>query len=209
MQKRKQFAESKVKKMADILMVVAPKNFQDEELFEPKEVFELHGYDVTIASEKTEVAVSKLGEEVDIDTDIHDVDVADFVAIVFVGGSGCVRYFDNAKALKLAKDACEQGKITAAICIAPTILANAGVLKGKRATSYETARASLEAKGAEWLEQDVVVDGNIVTANGPDAARAFGEAIVKLLSGSKPEPEARERHKEGEGRHRRKRRGLY
>ncbi|MEM7813723.1 MAG: DJ-1/PfpI family protein [Candidatus Aenigmatarchaeota archaeon] len=195
--------------MADILMVIAPKNFRDEELLEPKEVFELHGYDVAIASEKAETAKGKLGTEVDVDADLHDVDAADFVAIVFVGGGGCAQYFDNAKALDLAKKAADQGKVVAAICIAPTILANAGVLKGKRATCYETARASIEAKGAKFVDEPVVVDGSIVTANGPEAARAFGEAIVKVLSGAKPEPEARERHKEGEGRHRRKRHGRY
>lgn len=190
--------------MATVLMVVAPKDFRDEELVEPREVLELHGYDVEIASEKVETAKGKLGEEVDVDTDLHDVDSADLIALVFVGGSGSKKYFTNAKALLLAKEAAEQGKVVAAICIAPSILANAGVLKGKRATSYPSERANLEAKGATFVEQNVVTDGNVITACGPEAARAFGEAIVKALAQSKLEPEARERHKEGKGRHKRK-----
>ena len=190
-------------------MVVAPKDFRDEELFETKAVLEGHGYKVDVASEKVETARGMLGAEVDVDTDLHDVDVADFLAILFVGGSGAEGYFKSAKALNLARKANKQGKVVAAICIAPSILANAGILKGKRVTSWIDEKKNLRAKGATWLEEAVVTDGNIVTACGPKAARAFGEAIVKAIEATKLEPEARERHLEGEGRQRRKRHGLY
>jgi protease I len=195
--------------MPTVLMVVAPKDFRDEELLETRAVLEGHGYEVKIASERTKIAAGMLGARVDIDTDIHDVDAADFIALVFVGGAGAEGYFKSAKALNLARQANKQGKVVGAICIAPSILANAGVLRGKRATSWPSERSNLEKKGATWLDEAVVTDGNIVTACGPKAARAFGEAIVSALEATKLEPEARERHLEGEGRHRRKRHGLY
>lgn len=190
--------------MATILMVVAPQDFQEEELKAPKAVFEDHGYSVKIASEKVQSAKGRHGEAIDVDADIHDVDAADFVAVVFVGGRGARVYFDNAKALNLARQAAEQGKTVGAICVAPTILANAGLLKGRRATSFKTEKARLVKSGADWVEEDVVVDGNIITARGSTVARAFGEAIAKALNEPEREPLERERHMEGRGHNKRK-----
>jgi protease I len=76
-----------------------------------------------------------------------------------------------------------QGKMVAAICIAPVILANAGLLKKKNATVFESEIAAIEAKGAVYSESGVTVDGNIITANGADQAKQFGLEICKFLAG--------------------------
>ena len=80
----------------------------------------------------------------------------------------------------------EKQKILAAICIAPAILAKAGVLEGKNATVWSSVLDKgpikiLEENGANYVEKDVVVDGNIITANGPQAASEFGRKIVEIL----------------------------
>jgi len=74
------------------------------------------------------------------------------------------------------------GKVIGAICIAPVTLANAGLLKGRKATVWASEKARIETKGAIYTGADVQVDDNIVTANGPNAAKAFGEALLKLLA---------------------------
>ncbi|MDD5086856.1 MAG: DJ-1/PfpI family protein, partial [Candidatus Nanoarchaeia archaeon] len=76
----------------------------------------------------------------------------------------------------------ESGKITAAICIAPVILANAGVLDGKKATVFPSGKDDIMVRGADYTGEQVTQDGKVITANGPAAARSFGEAIVKELS---------------------------
>ena len=114
---------------------------------------------------------------------IGKVKVEDYDAVIFVGGVGAKEYFESEAAHKLAREADEKEKIVAAICIAPSILANAGILKGKKATAYPSEKTNLEAKGAVFVDENVVVDGRIITANGPGAAAEFGEAIVEGLAG--------------------------
>jgi protease I len=163
-----------------ILMVVAPKNFRDEELLEPKRLFEEYGARVTIASTANE-STGMLGARVRADKMIESIDVDEYDAVIFVGGSGSSAYFNNSYILGMAKKAYDSGKITAAICIAPSILANAGILKGKNATSYPSEKGNLEAKGAVYTGKAVTQDGKIITANGPQAARQFAETISKSL----------------------------
>ena len=68
-----------------------------------------------------------------------------------------------------------------AICIAPVILANAGVLKGRKAVCFPSIKASLTQKGAIIVNQNVVQDGNIVTATGPEAAGTFAKTLANML----------------------------
>ena len=162
-------------------MVLAPKNFRDEEFIEPEKIFEENGVKVTVSSKGQTLAYGMLGAKVNIDKDITQVNVSDYDAIVFVGGGGASAYFNDKQALKIAVDSMKQGKLTAAICIAPSILANAGVLKGRKATSYPSEKNNLSSKGAIYLQQNVVEDGLIVTAVGPQAAAEFGKLIVRKL----------------------------
>ena len=73
------------------------------------------------------------------------------------------------------------GKLVASICSAGGILANAGILKGRKATVFPAEIALIKSKGAVYTDTGVVVDGNLVTADGPEHAKIFGEAIVKAL----------------------------
>ena len=77
--------------------------------------------------------------------------------------------------------AVEAGKLVGAICIAPRILSEAGILNGKKATVYSSEAGVLRANGAIYTGKDVEVDGKIVTASGPHAAEQFGNTLVKLL----------------------------
>ncbi len=166
--------------MAKALFIVAPNNFKDEEYFTPKEVLEENGIKVVTCSLKPE-AVSVKGKKAKVDV-LLDKATSDYDAIVFIGGPGASIYFENAKAHGLAKEFNNKGKIVAAICIAPVTLANAGVLEGKEATVWNGDYVgNLEEKGATYTGEDVTVDGNIITANGPGAAEEFGNKLVEAL----------------------------
>ncbi|MFH1225147.1 MAG: DJ-1/PfpI family protein [Candidatus Diapherotrites archaeon] len=164
-----------------ILFVIAPKNFRDEELFHPKEELEKAGAVCAIASTKIGVCNGTLGGTADAKTLVEEANPADFDAVVFVGGSGSSVYFDDEDAHKLARKFAEQGKAVAAICIAPSTLANAGLLKGKKATAYPSEKDNLVSKGAKFTGKGVEADGKIVTADGPKSARDFGKKIAALL----------------------------
>jgi protease I len=171
-----------------VLMVVAPQDFRDEEFFTPKKVFEAAGVKVTVASEGVSEARGVLGGTVRVDAELSSVSAKDFDAVVFIGGPGSEVYFDDEAALSLARESYSQGKVTAAICIAPTIFANAGVLEGRKATVWSSPASreyvnALKDGGAKYTGESVVADGNIVTADGPASAQKFAEKVLEKLGG--------------------------
>ena len=164
-----------------ILMVIAPKDFRDPEYNEPRKVFEEAGAEVKVASIQGGVAIGAEGTEVNIGLTVGEVRVEDFDAVVFVGGPGMAQIIGDETLQILASEFFAAWKITSAICVAPAILAQAGVLKGKKATAWSGVQDVLENGGASFSPQPVVVDGKIITADGPAAAREFGEEIIEAL----------------------------
>ena len=166
------------------LIVIAPRNFRDEELLVPKQIFENKGWHVTIASKNLragEMAAGMLGAKQKADISIADAKASDYSAVIFVGGSGASAYFNDPVAHQLAWHAYDSGRVVAAICVAPSILANARVLEGKLATGFPSERENISAKSAGYTGDAVTVAGCVVTAKDPASAKKFGEAIVKLL----------------------------
>lgn len=168
--------------MKKVVMIIAQKNFRDEELLHPKKVLEEAGIIVKVASLTLKPASGMLGAEVMPDVALEDIDVKDFDAIVFVGGSGANIYWDHSFAHKIANDAYSAGKVVAAICIAPVTLARAGLLKSKKATVFSSEIGKLKDAGAIYTGKAVEKDGKIITASGPQAAAEFGKQIAKALS---------------------------
>lgn len=166
------------------LLVLCPVNFRDEEYLVPREKLEASGVEVSVASTQPGTCKGMLGASAEPDLVVYDVNVDDYDAVVVVGGSGSPEYlWNNSRLLEIVKDAYSKGKVVAAICLSSAVLANAGVLKGKKATVYPTDDSvkALRDGGADYLDEDVVVDGKIVTAKGPHAAAEFGEKIIELL----------------------------
>ena len=176
--------------MAKIAIIIAFRNFRDEEYFIPKDIFLNSGFEVITASSQKGTAIGGSGGEAEIDKTFDELDISQFDAVVFVGGSGAYKYIEDEKVLETARLVAEQGKLLAAICIAPAILAKAGVLQGKKATIWSSVMDRkpvriLEEGGAEYLAKSVVCDGNIITANGPAAAQEFAQTIVQKLPARK------------------------
>lgn len=168
-----------------ILMVIAPKDFRDEELFTPKRIFTLAGYKVVVASNTLSKAKGMLGGVTRPDILLKDVKVADYAATVFVGGTGSTIYYDNSLARRIAVETVRQGKVLGGICLAPGIFAKAGILKGRHSTAYKTACPLLRREGAKCRGAKLARDGKIITASGPDVAAQFAELILKILRESK------------------------
>ena len=170
-----------------IVIVIAFRDFRDAEYFVPKEILETAGAQITTVSNKSGTAVGADGGEVQVDLLISEINPVDFDAVIFVGGPGALQYLDNQASYKIAKETVNQGKLLAAICIAPAILAKAGVLEEKKATVWTSAMDKsavkiLEDNGAIYEDRPVVIDEKIVTASGPTAAREFGGTIKELLT---------------------------
>lgn len=163
------------------VMIIAFEGFRDEEYDVPKKTLEKAGIEVTTASSKMGAAQGKLGMSAKVDITLEQVNVPDYDAVVFVGGPGSYDYFDDPTAQGIAGDAIKEQKILAAICSAPSILANAGLLKGVKATCFPEEADNLKNKGARYSPAGLEVDGKIITADGPAHAKQFGEALVKAL----------------------------
>lgn len=166
-----------------IVMIIAPQNFRDEELNHTREELERAGGNVILASKTTDTATGMFGATAKPDITIDQVNVDDYDAVVFVGGSGSEIYFNDPTALNIAKETHARNKLLTAICIAPSILANANLLQGKRATVWAGDKYIniLRSKGAEYTGENVTRDDRIITANGPEAARQFGKTIIDNL----------------------------
>lgn len=165
-----------------ILMVIAKQGYRDEEYEGPKIVFEGHGFQVTTASQVKGECLGKLGGRAWAEVAINEINPHDYNAVVFVGGPGCSYLLHDEEVLSLAKEAYRYDKVVAAICMAPSILANAGLLEGKRATAFLGEKENLESKGATFTGNKVEVDGKIITATGPEAVSDFAEAVSKAIS---------------------------
>jgi|SRR3989338_2009981 len=167
------------------VLIIAPIWYQDIEYLDTKAELEKAGIEVITAAKKAGICKGKLGGTAQATLSIDNINVEDYDAIVFIGGPGAVRHQEDVQAQITAQEAITEQKVLAAICIAPTILAKAGVLEGKKATVWNEDGLQdqlLEQEGATYTGETVTIDGKIITANGPQAAKDFGKAIVKALN---------------------------
>ena len=167
--------------MAKVLLVVAPERFRDEELFVTREELKRGGHSTVVASTRRGKCQGSRGGSVMASIELSAAKAREYDAVVFVGGGGSKVLFTDADALRLAREARDGGRVVAAICLAPVILANAGVLAGKQATVAGTEAKAIEARGARYTGPGVTVDGDVVTGNAPKASQLFGQRIVEVL----------------------------
>lgn len=168
-------------------MVIASEGFRDKEFFIPAEILENSGFKIVIASDEKGIAQGDDGGEVKIDLLIKNVEPKDYKAIVFIGGPGALDHLDNEHSYNAAQEFYKQKKLTAAICIAPVILAKAGLLKEKEAAVWtapldKSGQKQIEKEGAKFIDKKIIKDGAVVTACGPEAAEEFGEAIAEEIN---------------------------
>lgn len=169
--------------MKKAVLIIAHRDFRDEELRIPLEILRDNSIICIIASTSLDMAKGSLGMEMQPDVLIRDIEPEDYDVVIFIGGPGALALAEREDVLRLLSSAEKKKKILAAICIAPAIFAKAGVLKGKKATVWKSDESiSILKEGkAIFVDKPVVVDGLIVTADGPQSAEEFGEEIVGML----------------------------
>jgi len=169
--------------MANVLLVIAPRGFRDEEALVPKARLEAAGHRVTVASSRTGPCRGSLGAWLQAEVSLAETRGDRFDAVVFAGGEGTL--LEDASARRVAREAWIAHRPLGALCAAVSILAEAGLLEGRRATGWPGRHAHLRQRGAVLCDEGVVTDPEgIVTAAGPAWAEAFAEAMLRLLSRS-------------------------
>jgi protease I len=163
------------------LLIIAPRGFQDEELFATRRALELAGVQVTVASTRMGVLTGMLGRTTQANMLLNQANVDNFDALVFIGGIGAIDYINNPTAQNLARQAAAKQKVLAAIGTAPSILAGAGVLQGVTATAYLAEQQRLIRGGALYTGNAAEKQGLIITAVGSPAAALFAQAILEGL----------------------------
>ena len=171
-----------MEKTNKILYVMSGQNFQDEEYFDSKKIFDTAGYKTEVSSTFIGTAQGKLGGITNIDLLFSEVDAVEFDAIVFVGGIGCITLWDDWRTQGLAKLFLDNQKIVAGIGSGIVIMANAKILEGINVTCLPADESHVRHGNANVLKDNVVVSGNIITANGPASSKEFANAIVGALS---------------------------
>lgn len=136
---------------------------------------------VVVGSGSAETYTGKPGTEVKVDVSIEQVSAADFDGVVIPGGYAPDIMRRYPLMVQLVKDLFERKKVVAAICHAGWMLASAKILAGKTVTSFYAIKDDLVHAGAEWVDQEVVVDGNLITSRTPDDLPAFMRAIIKTF----------------------------
>ena len=151
------------------VLIVAREGFRDEELFETRRVLDGAGVQTVVASTRIGPVRGALGRTAEATILVNQINVDEFDAVIFIGGPG-------------AREASKR-KVLAAICVAPAVLANAGLLRGVRATSFLSERERLQMAGARYTGAPVERDGLIITGSGPTASVQFARAVADALAG--------------------------
>lgn len=167
--------------------ILATEGFEQVELTEPKKALEEAGAKTEVISLKSGKIkgwkFTEWGDSVAVDRTVSDAKVSDYDLLLLPGG---VQNPDklrlDEKAVAFARDFIESGKPVGAICHAPWTLIEAGVVKGKKMTSWPSLQTDLENAGANWVDQESVVDGNLITSRKPDDIPAFNERLIEALA---------------------------
>ena len=167
-----------------VLFAIAADRFLDEEYTIPKKILTEAGITCVTASTRKGTCYGMHGELVESDLTIDEVNPADYDGLVIPSGIGCQdELWRNEKLIDIANVMGNAGKVTAAISLAPVILGEAGLLAGKKATTFATPACIrvLELDKAIIVDETVVTDGKVVTAKSSFDAKAFGTAILAAL----------------------------
>ena len=164
-----------------ILIFLSANSFSEEEYLIIKKVFLNAGKRIFITSDSHTVCCGDNGLKVKADTDFYNVNEKNFTAVVLIGGKGSKDYWDNGTLHKIARNFQHAGKIVAAICSAPIILARAGLLSKIPATCWSEDKNELIKLGINYNDRSVIAEKNVITSDGPRSAEQFAETILNLI----------------------------
>ncbi|RYJ42565.1 type 1 glutamine amidotransferase domain-containing protein [Flavobacterium beibuense] len=178
--------------MSKRVAILATNGFEESELQSPKEYLEQQGWTAEIVSPESGTIKSwtngNWGKEFNVDKTVDEVSSSDYHALVLPGGvinPDLLRR--NEKAVAFVKDFFEEKKPVAAICHGPQTLIEAGVVDGRKLTSFSSVKTDLINAGANWVDEEVVVDNGLVTSRTPKDLPAFNKKMVEEIKEGKHE----------------------
>lgn len=166
-----------------IVFILAHKGFRDEEYVIPRDMLENAGATCIVASSDTSEARGMIKQRVKPDILIDAIHPGDYDGLLFIGGVGAREYWNNKFLHAIADTAVRKKKVVGAICIAPIILARAGLLANSRATVWEDkeTRDIFDSENVKFIRTDVVTSGTIVTGSGPEYSKPWADEVMRLL----------------------------
>jgi len=163
--------------------ILAENLYQEMELWVPYYRLKEEGAEVTVVGAGgARSYASKHGYPVTVDTQADAVNVMEYDAVIVPGGYAPDMMRRHEAMVRLVREAAQQGKVVAAICHAGWMLASAGVIKGRKVTSFFSIKDDMVNAGGQWVDQEVVVDDNLITSRKPDDLPAFCREIVNALA---------------------------
>jgi len=168
-------------------IIIAFKNFKDEEYFQTRKALEKAGYEIETISTKHGQASGFDGDQTLIDKTIDEISIEEYAGLILVGGPGALKYLDNEKMHEFIRKIWQKSdSIIGAICIAPVILAHADCFSDVKMTVWSDALQrwpikSIEEKGIIFVDDPMVIDGRLITANGPSSVPSFASNIIAML----------------------------
>ncbi len=183
--------------------ILVENGFEQSEMVEPRKALDEAGAKTTIVSPaEKEVRGWKMkewGDTFPVDLALDRAKPEDFDALLLPGGvMNPDRLRMNPRAVAFVKSFFDAGKPVAAICHGPWTIIEAGAAEGRRIASWPSIKTDLRNAGAEWVDQEVVVDGNLVSSRKPDDIPAFNRAMIELFSGARAKERRSERESRGE-----------
>lgn len=181
-----------MKEKTNRIAILTENGFEQSELVSPKEALEKAGYQVDIVSPQKEKVKAwdhdHWGIVLPVDKHVTEVTAEEYDGLVLPGG---VLNPDTLRtdrdAIEFIKEFYQSGKVVAAICHGPQTLIEAGLVKGKKMTSYPSIKVDLANAGAQWVDEEVVTDNGLITSRKPDDLPAFNKKLLEELSEGKHE----------------------
>jgi len=157
--------------------------YQELEFWIPYYRLKEEGAEVTVVgSGSSRTYTSKLGYPVEVEKEAKEIDVSRYDGVVIPGGYAPDHMRRYPEMVRIVREAHQKGKVVAAICHAGWMLASAGILKGKKVTAFFAVKDDLVNAGANFVDEEVVRDGNLITSRKPDDLPAFCREIVAALA---------------------------
>ncbi|MDB5726552.1 MAG: protease [Novosphingobium sp.] len=175
--------------MGKRVLILATDGFEQSELIEPKKALEEAGFETVVASPKSGSIKgwnqSDWGESVPVDASLDEVSVDDFDALLLPGGQmNPDKLRLEQRAVELVEEFDAADKKIAAICHGPWLLVEADIVDGRTVTGWPSIHTDLANAGADVVDQEVAIDGNLITSRKPDDIPAFNRALIDALNGA-------------------------
>jgi len=166
------------------IAIMVEQDFEDSELVEPMKAIKDAGGMITVVGSGSQRSYwgKRRDANIKADTSADQVKAEDFDAVIVPGGYAPDKMRLHQPMIDLVKKAHDLGKVVAAVCHGPQLLISAGIVRGRRVTSWPSVEIDLRNAGAEWVDEAVVRDGNLITSRKPADLPAFSKAIIEALN---------------------------